>query len=279
MKMIAFIKEKYKMRVVTDDDIRDTVNALINMNIQDYLDTLDDNEKITIDSLAYLHYSECTLSNYTADRVLKRLIDMKRKYEIKKILSSALKPYDIDEKIISYLLSYSTIYSSFYTDPRGKVRVSDYRLKSLFESVFYSDGERMLKALVDTVNSSEFSLEYYCHELREYFSVKDFNVQIDSKNFETFLMEIGEISNPQLYESRKHKCYDCTDLSPLTCEKAEYIKKPISEYPFIESGYQIFSENRPGKWEMETFFVGQCQNYSYTRNTPDKGSKSKKRSE
>ena len=275
MKMLAIVKDNHKVIAITDDDIRDSVNMFINMNIQNYLDTLDDDDRLTIESLNSLYYSDCTLSTYTADKILKKLIDIKRKYEIKKVLYDAFEPYDVDDEITAYILKNPAFYDCFYTDSKGKVRVNSYILKDLFRLCFYKNGEQMLQALVDTVDSSDFSLEYYCHELRKYFSVRDFVVHIDKNNFETLLQELGEISNPKIDPSKRHACYNCANLSPLECEKAEYVKKPICDYYFIESGYQIFSRNKSGKWEMEVFHIDRCHDYSCVRSAPDTGSKSK----
>lgn len=276
MKIFALIKKNYKNQVVTDEDIRETVNHYININIKNYLDNLDADERLTLDTLDYLYYSNCMFSNYTANKILKKLMKIKREYEIKKVLIKALEPYDIDEHIIDYILKEPNFNDCFYTDPKGKVRVNDYMLKDLFIKCFGRQ-EEILQSLVDTVNSTDFSLEYYCHEIRDYFATKEFKVAIDQSNFETFLRELGEIGNPRIKPTEKHSCYDCASLSPIECEKAEYIKKPISDYSFIESGYQIFSVNDAGKWNMVTFCVTHCHDYTYVRNTPDKGSKAKKK--
>lgn len=275
MKLLALIKKRHKLRTITDDDIRDSVNSFINMNIHNFIDKLDDDAKITIDSLNYLYSSNVPLSNYTADEILKRLIKLKKKREIERVLYETLEPYDVDEQIISYILENENFYNCFYNDRNGKVKIRDYVLENLFNVCFRGNGRKLLKLLADTVNSSDFSLEYYCYELRDYFSREDFKANIDKDNFERLLCELGEIQNRKDISSERHKCYDCDNLSPLICEKAEYVKKPISGYPFIESGYQIFYTNGQGEWEMDTFCVTHCRDYSYVRSNLDTGSKSK----
>lgn len=97
---------------------------------------------------------------------------------------------------------------------------------------------------------------------------KDIEISIDDKNFDYILKDLGviEVDDLSCADSTIHKCGNCRDLSPLSCEKAEYLKKPISEYDFIVDGYQtyLFPD---GVEHLDKFIVQRCRHFKI-ENTP-----------
>ena len=68
----------------------------------------------------------------------------------------------------------------------------------------------------------------------------------------------GEKLNKFFEKASHHLCFNCSNGYPSACEKVFDFpnKKPISDYPFITSGYQIFNNGY-----LKTFTVTKCKNF------------------
>lgn len=67
-------------------------------------------------------------------------------------------------------------------------------------------------------------------------------------------------------ELKPHLCWSCQNGYPSKCLKvAMQEKAKIGAYPFIKSGYQVFSKNALTKEiEISTFVVTECSDYVTT---------------
>ena len=87
------------------------------------------------------------------------------------------------------------------------------------------------------------------------------NIVVNSDNFDFILKELGiiKVSDNKSFNSNIHNCGDCVNLSPLMCEKAQYLKKKISCYDFITDGFQIVRV-QDDKEYLDVFIVLKCNN-------------------
>ncbi len=104
--------------------------------------------------------------------------------------------------------------------------------------------------------------KFTANELRNIVLNYPIKIDITANNFAYLLKELGEI---QVDDSAQedffvHKCGRCEDLSPLSCEKAEYFKKPITEYDFIIDGYQTYHVENDVPC-LDKFIVQRCKNF------------------
>lgn len=101
-------------------------------------------------------------------------------------------------------------------------------------------------------------------------------INIDINNFDFALKELGKIKVKDSNESDSltHQCGRCEDLSPLSCKKAEYYKKPIDEYSFITDGYQTYFIENDGLY-LDKFIVQGCRHFKKTVGTFEYYSKPK----
>lgn len=89
------------------------------------------------------------------------------------------------------------------------------------------------------------------------------NIVISGHNFEYALKDLGLIKVNSNFQGDyvRHRCSNCKDLSPLTCEKAEYFKKTINMYDFITDGYQIYLFEY-GSLYLDKFIVQECEDFA-----------------
>ena len=168
----------------------------------------------------------------------------------------------MDEELIKYVYSNSIIYDSFYTDKNGNLTYNKNYVTGLFKKKFgFFIGEDLINKLNKLLFLSEYSIDYGVLEFKDYILSINELVKVDRKNFETLLYLFGEISDPKKPASIHHKCYNCENLSPLLCEKAEINKKRIDNYPFINEGYQVYMTTNYRDLMMTSFIVEECSDY------------------
>lgn len=119
---------------------------------------------------------------------------------------------------------------------------------------FYNDGNYI------------FYNRYKAFTLREFVLKYPVNIKVNRTNFDYILKEFGEIKviDSALNDSFIHRCGNCDILSPLSCEKAEYIKRKIFDYDFIIDGFQIFCVEGGNEY-LDKFIVMRCKNYAASK--------------
>lgn len=156
---------------------------------------------------------------------------------------------------INYIVSIDDI-NSFYN---LKEPFSRYVVKCLKEILNYKEKKNKFN-IKSFVTYDRCSVDMLMQKIIDYKA----NIKIDVHNFDYLLKVLNEIKvkNINLLDSTIHKCNGCVDLSPLSCEKVEYIKKPIFDYDFIIDGYQIyqFQEGELSTPFLEKFIVLNCKN-------------------
>ena len=265
MEMFALIKNVKDVKVIKGSDIENITNNRIKINVCNYLDNIaslhGENYKLSLNDFDELK-NRSKFNEFTVDYVLKSLIEKKKKNEIKRILNDLFDEYDLDKELIKYVYRNFTIYDSFYTDRNSKVLYNKYYVSNLFKKLFGQlIGEDLISELDKLISCFEYNIDYNVLEFKNYILSINELVKVDRKNFETLLYLFGEISDPKKPASIHHKCYNCENLSPLLCEKAEINKKRIDNYPFINEGYQVYMTTNYRDLMMTSFIVEECSDY------------------
>lgn len=271
MLMFALVKDNNDIRVVKSSDVEEKANIYVKKSLNDFLDYLikknGENYKITFgDAELFESYGE-PFSEYVADKILRKNIELKKRYEIKKILRNVFNEFNIDTKYITYLNNIYGVFSCFYSDKNGEACFDLNTVKNAFDRTF---GELISNQLIEELNRQlscyDYSLEYSALEFKNFVLSDDNIINVDRKNFEALLYEFGVISDPKIPVSMRHKCYNCENLSPLLCKKAEINKKKIVDYAFIKKGYQVFMTTNYKDVILISFIVENCDDYKITNN-------------
>lgn len=270
MEMFALIKNGKDVKIIKGSDIENIINRQIKINVSNYLDNIaslhGENYKLSLNDFDELRKRD-EFNEFTVDYVLKKIIEKKKKDEIKRILDDLFYEYDLNEELIKYIYRNSSIYDSFYTDKNGKLRYNKSYVTSLFNKKFgFFISEDLINKLNRLLFLSEYSIDYGVLEFKNYILSINELVKVDRKNFEFLLYLFGKISNPRIPSSIRHKCYNCENLSPLLCEKAEVNKKRIDDYSFIGEGYQVYMTTNYKDLMMTSFIVEECADYKPSKN-------------
>ena len=201
-------------------------------------------------------------SKYFANKILRKHIVKKKRFEIKKILRNVFNEFNIDNKLITYINNNYGFFSSFYSDKNGKVCFDLNNVKSIFDRIFGElISQQLILELERQLSIYDYSLEYSALEFKNFVLSDDDIINVDRKNFEYLLYELGEITDPKIPASIRHRCYNCENLSPLLCEKAKANKKRIDAYSFIKYGYQIYMTTNYRDLMMTSFIVEGCDDF------------------
>lgn len=270
MKMFAIIKDNKHIKIVNGDDISNIINTELKKEMYSFLEEIitRNNEDYIInkEDLNTINNNYLSESKYNAYNVLKNIIETKKRNEIKRLLTDLFSIYDIEKNLINYIINNISL-DSFYVTNDNRTQYNKKEIGKLLRETFgFSISADLIKELDMLIKSQEYKLSYSAKELKEYILSTDEIIKINRNNFGELLYEFGEIPNPKIPTAKRHKCYDCEKLSPLTCEKAEYIKKRIDKYPFIISGYQIFITSDYKKNNMIDFTVEDCRDYVRSNN-------------
>lgn len=266
MEMFALIKKGDKLKIVKSRDIEKKADFLAKDFIGNFLDDIiASNGKdyvITLDDLDLINYDEDEFGEYVTDNIISKLIVKRRKNELNRLFEDLLNYYNLDSDLINDIIRYSFIDKHFYVDIDGSIFYDKRYVVSTFNSYFgFLMSEALIKKLDSMIESKQYSLNYKAGEFKDYIFENNKIIKADRKNFEYLLYLMGEISNPKVPSSVRHRCYNCANLSPLSCKKAEYYKKKISGYSFINEGYQIFMTTDYRDLHMTSFIVEDCDNY------------------
>lgn len=172
---------------------------------------------------------------------------------INEIINDSIKDI-LDEVAKKHSDNYKISFKDFDKNSIGNLKgykiAIPYLRKILIDNSYINDG--------DVIFHKRFSVS----EIRNIVSNSNIDVTIKLDNFDYILKELGliKVSDNRVNDVVIHKCSNCADLSPLTCEKAEYVKKNISDYDFITDGYQIFSVSGDSEY-LEKFIILKCKNY------------------
>ena len=265
MEMFALIKDGNSTRIVKSDEVEEKANFIIRKMLNDFFDALieknGENYKFTYEDADLFESYDEPFSEYISDKILRKNINKKRKFELKKLLRNVFNEFNIDTRLISNLDKNYNLFSYFYSE-KGNVCFNLNGVRDSFSKLF---GDLVSNQLVKELNRQlsvyDYSLEYNVLELKNFILSSDNIVEVNRRNFEYLLHEVGEISDPRTLASLRHKCYNCDNLSPLHCEKAKIHKKRIDAYPFINQGYQVFITTDYKDLSMVSFIVEDCNDY------------------
>lgn len=191
-----------------------------------------------MDIYALIKYDGKT-SKITGDQV-RQIIDRAIKYSMLNTLNEIIKKYG----------------NNHIVTPRD--------INSFSSGICSNLAERYLKQLIDYEDyyySFEYS-EFKASELKAFVLDYPIHMDINIENFDYVLKELGviHVDNSNITDSSIHKCGNCTKMSPLICEKVEYIKKPIFQYDFVVDGYQTYYFE-DGEERLDKFIVQRCRQY------------------
>lgn len=266
MEMFALIKDINGTRVVKASDVQAKVNSIAKVTLMDFFNNLiiknGENYRVTLDDVSLFECYDVPFSNFISDRILKNNILKKRRMELKKILRNVFNEFNIDTRLISSFNSNYNLFSYFYSDEKGRVSFDYNGIKNSFDRIFGQlISEQLVEELKRQLSVNDYSLEYSVLDFKNIILSSDDIIDINPKNFEHLLYELGEITDPGIPASIRHRCYNCENLSPLLCEKAEIDKKKISDYPFIKYGYQIYMISDNDDLMLNSFIVEACDDY------------------
>lgn len=271
MEMFALIEKGNDVKIVKSSDIEKKANILAKDFIRNFLDDIivshGKDYAITLDDLD-LFQKEDEFGEYVINDIMSKIIVKKRKNEINRLLKDLFNYYDLDSSLVYDILRYSSIDKVFYNDMDGSIFYDKRFAESAFNAYFgFLTSEDLIKRLDLMIESSEYSLNYRAEELKNYVLENDNIIKADRKNFEYLLYLFDEIPNPRVSSSSRHMCYSCSNLSPVLCKKAEYYKKRIDSYSFINQGYQVFITTNYKDLNMTSFIVEDCNNYKFNNDT------------
>ena len=271
MEMFALIKDNNGIRIVKSRDVEEKANLFAKKSLNDFFDDIiekngEDYKITTLDADRFESYG-FPFGEYIAEKILRSNIIKRKRFEIKKILRNTFSDFNIDDKLITYINNNYGLFSSFYSDKNGKLCVDLNYVKDVFDKVFGElIGHQLIMELEKQLSTYDYSLEYSALEFKSFVLSDDNVINVNRKNFESLLFELGEITDPRISASIRHRCYSCEKLSPLLCKKAEYIKKRIDNYSFINYGYQIFMTTNYRDLMMTSFIVEGCEDYKKSNN-------------
>lgn len=265
MEMFALIKDNNGTRIVKGNDVQEKANLVAREKLNDFFDYLikknGENYKVSLGDADLFESYGGPFSRYVADKVLRNNIIKKKRFEVKKILSNLFNEFNLDTKLITYINNNYNLFSCFYSGKNGNVCFDMNTVNFTFDRVFGElISEQLILELKRQLSVNNYSLEYSVLELKN-FLLSDNIINLNRKNFESLLYELGEISDPLIPASTRHKCYSCDNLSPLLCKKAEFYKKKIDDYSFINDGYQVYMTTNYKDFVMTSFIVEDCDNY------------------
>ena len=266
MEMFALIKNNDGIRIVKGSEVQEKANLyarkLLENFFADLIEKKGENYKISLDDVKLFERSNDPFSEYIADKILESNIIKKKRFEVKKILRCVFDEFNIDNKLISYINSNFGLFSCFYSDNDGRVCFDENAVKFSFDKTFGElISEQLITELKRQLSIYDYSLEYNVLEFKNFILSDSDIISLNRKNFESVLYELGEITNPKIPASIRHKCYNCDNLSPLLCEKAEANKKKIDDYSFINEGYQVYMTTNFKDVMMTSFIVESCNDY------------------
>ena len=266
MELYALIKsgkniEEIDGRIIsqrTNIYVREIITNFINEIISRYgMDHI-----VCLDDLELIRDNNDKFSMFTADKILKLHIMRKNRSEVKRALINLFSTYYSDKSVYGRVISGFDIYKYFYSDRHGNMVYNRHVIKSVLERTFYMDKAiEMEEKLYNLTKTGEYKMDLTIKDLQAIVESEEDIVNVNRENFEELLHAFKIISDPKAPAGRRHKCYSCSLLSPLTCEKAEYIKKLIEHYPYILSGYQIIEVPDHGVPIIDSFIVTSCRNY------------------
>lgn len=276
MEMFALIKDKKGTRTVKSSEVKEKADFIVKNRLNDFFDDLiqknGENYKLTLRDANLFESKGGPFSWYIADKILRKNIIRKRDFELTRLLRSVFNEFNINASLIKTINSNYNLFSYFSSDENGNIVFDSSEVSNSFRYFFKeSIGNEIFKELKRQLSVYEYNLEYSVLDFKNFILSSDDLIDINRKNFEYFLFELGEISDPKIPVSFRHKCYSCDNLSPLLCKKAEYYKERVDMYPFIKRGYQTFITTDYNDLNMVSFIVGECSDYvSCNDNSIDK---------
>lgn len=275
MEMFALIKDVNGTRIVKSSDIQEKADFIIKNRLNDFFDDLivrkGEDSTVTLDDVHLFESYGGPFSGYIADNILRKSISKKRNFEIKKILQNVFNEFNIDTKLISRINSNYNLFSYFHCDKMGNVCFDLYEVENSLNKLFGElISEQLIEELKRQLSIYDYNIEYNVLEFKNFILSSENIININRNSFEDLLYELGEIKNPKTPTPIRHKCYNCDNLSPLLCKKAEANKKTIDDYSFINEGYQIFITTNYKDLDMVSFIVEDCNDYkAYNDNSID----------
>ena len=276
MEMFALIKDGNGIRIVKSNEVEEKANFIVRGKLNDFFDDLiiknGEDYRVTVEDADLFESHDELFSEYISDKILRKNINKKKIFELKRLLRNVFNEFNIDTVLIDNLDKNYNLFSYFYSDKKGNVCFNLYGVKDSFSKLF---GDLVSDQLVKEINRQlsvyDYCLEYNALEFKNFILSSDNIIEVNRRNFEYLLHEVGEISDPRTPASIRHKCYNCDNLSPLLCEKAKANKKTIDDYSFINQGYQVFITTNYKDLNMVSFIVEDCNDYkSYNDDFVDK---------
>lgn len=265
MEMYALIKRNDDVELINGTEIIKKVNYDVKKIINYFLDDLSfkygDDYMIDENDLDILLNYNSLFTDYVSDKVLKKIFLNRKKDEVLRLLDDVFSVYDLNDELISYIKNDVELKKTFNESNNHSISFDRGYVKKLFNDIFgYFIGNDLVNRMDYLISNGDYNFNYNVLELKKVISSSDDLVKLNRRNFELFLYKFGLISNPEIRAIFRHRCYKCANLSPLTCEKAEYLKKDIDDYSFINCGYQIYIVSG-GQRDLVSFIVEDCDDY------------------
>ncbi len=130
--------------------------------------------------------------------------------------------------------------------------ISDTVLTSYFERKLYQCTPEELAILEKfNITNEGAKILYYLDE--------NFPLAAFQNDFYALALNNAQVATAEAYKSKKaHLCFACLNGYPSKCEKvADYRKKNLDDYSFIEEGYQTFNND-----ELKEFKVTKCKHFT-----------------